>query len=153
MLHSLHPQLTTRYMMPSTTSKSCMSVSSLTIPLPTPPPSTIGKPLIFISEHWTGKDSLIFSLIGDDLPPSPPLSHSWSTLYRDFNLILTPSLSTLHNSLHVTVVTETGETKRPFPFTHFYNGYMLGQPSLRNTSPLVAFQLVPAAFAILQKCI
>ncbi|CAI8050029.1 ADAM 17-like protease [Geodia barretti] len=50
------------------------------------------------------------------------------TLDRDFNLILTPSLSTVHNSLHVTIVSKRGEERRPFPFTHFYNGYLLGSP-------------------------
>jgi disintegrin and metalloproteinase domain-containing protein 17 len=68
-------------------------------------------------------------------PPHTSLPHNKDTIHlhfrtldRDFNLILTPSLSTVHNSLHVTIVSERGEEKIPFPFTHFYNGYLLGSP-------------------------
>lgn len=48
-------------------------------------------------------------------------------LNRDFNLILTPSLSTIRRSLTVTVVTKTGVQNRPFPYNNIYSGHMLGK--------------------------
>lgn len=68
-------------------------------------------------------------------PPHITPSHShtretthlhFRTLERDFNLILTPSRDTLHNSIHISIVTDGRKERRRFPFPHFYTGHLLG---------------------------
>ena len=54
------------------------------------------------------------------------LSLSLSPLWRDFNLILTPSRDSLHHSVYVSVVTEGRAERRHFPFHHFYTGHLRG---------------------------